>query len=796
MISPKFKKSFFTKATSIFLALTFCFYNVSFAAVEKDPVQSEVIVQEVVEQGPLSVEDIGIAIDSGTVKSKFSGDTGKVIIHIQDAHCNYEAQNNINKILDQLTRECGLDMISVEGAEGIVDTSWFRAFPDAEIRKEVATYFMKKGEITGAEFFSITGEFNGTIFGAETREYYVKNLRAFTEVYPYKEQIENYFLNLRTISNRLKTMVYPPKLREVDSKIREFKDKKIELSDYAEYLNKNAKKYKVDLKNKPNFEKLMQTLEYEHKIDFDIVDSERSDYIDLLSKKMDKEKMTELVTESVRFKKGHIKSVQFYTYLRDLAREYQIEIVQEYPNLFYYYIYTKLYDGINNEGLFKEIGAIEVALKDKLFKNDIERKLDRYSALIDMYVDLVNIELTNDDYDQFNAYIAEFNIEDVVNFINSLCAKYNLNYPRENIPAQISENIPNMVDFYEIAMKRDHALIDNTIKQMEKMAQDRCVLIAGGFHTRGIKDILEKQGISYVVVTPKITKDVETPYIKVLTNQRTSLEDIISESVAMPGVAPAQPEEGAQPVETFLGAVSRIYGVDLLIEEGPEGPNKWTVSVVEGGRTLEQVSAATLDEAVSLCAPLWIEKMNAKREAQLIAEKGEQEGRAEAESEWDDLVREDSKWQVLVNRYLTLYRSGLDPSVADKTFKKVAPKIKAQFAEYRQRELEVLSQAAQQAVEGPADEVDEATGGEFDALGYIQSYAEARRADVVRRASIKAGTYKQEDRTDIRDGVVFSFMVHDNDIEDLKEAGLPSTIHPGTGGFYEGRGDHDRWESC
>ena len=76
-------------------------------------------------------------------------------------------------------------MISVEGAEGIVDTSWFKAFPDAEIRKEVATYFMKKGEITGAEYFSITSDYSGTIFGAETREHYIKNLKAFTKTSPY-----------------------------------------------------------------------------------------------------------------------------------------------------------------------------------------------------------------------------------------------------------------------------------------------------------------------------------------------------------------------------------------------------------------------------------------------------------------------------------------------------------------------------------------------------------------------------------------------------------------------------------
>ncbi|KJJ85483.1 hypothetical protein OMAG_000649, partial [Candidatus Omnitrophus magneticus] len=174
--------------------MAFSFYNsggVGFAAeAVKDAANTATIVEAapaVVEVYPINnVNDIGIAIDSGTIKSRYQGNTDKVIIHIQDAHCNYEAQDNINKILDQLSKECGLNMISVEGAEGVVDTSWFRAFPDEEIRKEVATYFMKKGEITGAEFFSITGDYKGTIFGAETKDDYITNLKAFTKTYPHK----------------------------------------------------------------------------------------------------------------------------------------------------------------------------------------------------------------------------------------------------------------------------------------------------------------------------------------------------------------------------------------------------------------------------------------------------------------------------------------------------------------------------------------------------------------------------------------------------------------------------------
>ena len=164
------------KTISLILVFSFSFCNASIAAVEKSE-DAQAVAEA---KGKITVEDIGIAIDSGTVKNTYKGRSDKIIVHIQDAHCNYEAQSNINRILDQLWQDYGVKMISVEGAEGIVDTTWFKAFPDAEIRKEVADYFMKKGEITGAEFFSINTDYDGTIYGAEEREYYVKNLKAFT----------------------------------------------------------------------------------------------------------------------------------------------------------------------------------------------------------------------------------------------------------------------------------------------------------------------------------------------------------------------------------------------------------------------------------------------------------------------------------------------------------------------------------------------------------------------------------------------------------------------------------------
>ncbi|MBF0217103.1 MAG: hypothetical protein HQL30_08935, partial [Candidatus Omnitrophica bacterium] len=169
--------------------------------------------------------------------------------------------------------------------------------------------------------------------------------------------------------------------------------------------------------------------------------------------------------------------------------------------------------------------------------------------------------------DIFNEYVKETSVDTIIAYLDSLCKKYGIAAELGGAPEQIVSNIPNMIEFYEVAMKRDRALIDNTINEMNKSGKNLSVLITGGFHTRGMMKLLEEAGISYVVVMPKITKDVETPYIKVLTNQRTSLEDIITERV-MPGTEPSDKKQTVEPsVSKMLSPLLRTYGLGELYKE-------------------------------------------------------------------------------------------------------------------------------------------------------------------------------------------------------------------------------------
>lgn len=645
MLSEKIKRSRFFKSISVCLMVVFSFYNLSYSSIPDHP-----DMQVGISEGPqaLNVQDIAVALNVGRVKSRFEGHNGKTIIHIQDAHCHYEAQQNINNILEQVTREWGVDMISVEGAEGIVDTSWFRAFPDAEIRKEVADYFMRKGEITGAEFFSITSDYDGIIFGAETRDYYIDNLNAFTDVYPYRDTVEDYFKDLSAVASRLKSIIYTPNLRHFDRQATAFDNNDVELSDYAAFLKESAENVGVEFSSFENFARLQKTLYFEEKIDFDVVDRERREYIDLLNQMIDSEEMTNLVTYSVRFKKGHIKPIDFYSYLRELARVHNIEIVREYPNLFHYYLYTKLYDGINVESLFNEIFDLEQKIKAAMFTSEDQKQLDAYADMVNLHIKLINIELTNKHYDRFESYREEVGLNQLLSFFSRMVARYNLRYNIGALPELVERSVPRLIDFYEIAIARDKALVDNTLRKMREEGKDRSVLIAGGFHTRGMKMLLERKGVSYVVATPNITKNIETPYIKVLTNQRTSVEDILTESAAAPGTQQgvSAGSLGSSPLD-FLSPLLRFsYGITMYLDpeqrqalaELSDAMGK--VDSVDGLHlTYEGQVATTFNEAISMLTERWLETL----EAELVNVMGQEA----AQAQWSRFIEDTSLWNML-----------------------------------------------------------------------------------------------------------------------------------------------------
>jgi len=495
------------KIITVLLLQTFLFCNLTFAS---------------------SINDISIPGAIGSVKSSYEGQNKRLIVHIQDAHCNYEAQKNISEILAELYREHDVTLISVEGADDYVNVSQFKDFPDPNAVRKVADRYMEQGELTGPEFLSITSDYPIRLYGAEDIDLYMQNLRNFSSTYPAKEEVAKYFLGIKTVLSRLKGYIYSKELKAFDGKVEDYKAEKIGLSDYTNLLEAYLGQYSISVENYPNFAKLIKTLEYEAKIDFDAVNRERARLIETLNKKLPKEKIEELIARSAAYKAGNISPADFHEYLCVIASPAERgEAI--YPNLPLYAAYARIYEGIRNENLFEELDEIEDAIKERLFENEDQRRLSRASDNAGIILGLIDIKLINREYEYFRTHRDEFVPEFFIDFIREKVETYNLAFSIEEPSSFIKENLLKFEEFYEIALKRDKTLVDNTLKAMDNENARVAALLTGGFHTEGMQRILKEKGISYVVICPNITKDIESSnYIEVLTSRDKLLNRMIT----------------------------------------------------------------------------------------------------------------------------------------------------------------------------------------------------------------------------------------------------------------------------
>ena len=81
-----------------------------------------------------------------------------VIVHIQEAHTNQEAQQHIANILERLIADHGLKLVLVEGGEGDVGLASLRQFGPPEHRNRLADKYFQAGVISAEEYLDIVSD--------------------------------------------------------------------------------------------------------------------------------------------------------------------------------------------------------------------------------------------------------------------------------------------------------------------------------------------------------------------------------------------------------------------------------------------------------------------------------------------------------------------------------------------------------------------------------------------------------------------------------------------------------------
>ena len=158
------KKRLFNKIISTLISVIFIFSSFLTPDLAFAKVTNSHSIQDLGAYSPDSapqfkIANISIHKDNGLIKDLFQGTNGKLIVHIQDAHVNYEGQKSLARILENLIEEHGIELVLVEGGFGDVGLSSLRYFSTQKRREEIADTYLKKGMIAGEEYLDIISDF-------------------------------------------------------------------------------------------------------------------------------------------------------------------------------------------------------------------------------------------------------------------------------------------------------------------------------------------------------------------------------------------------------------------------------------------------------------------------------------------------------------------------------------------------------------------------------------------------------------------------------------------------------------
>ncbi len=208
----------------------------------------------------------------------------RLLIHIQEAHANYDAQTNIRNILEHLSKNYGVKLILLEGAGNKLHPELFNFFPkDKELNGAITDSLMKAGQLTGAEVFMINnlgeretgnverknaverGTNNAivrrsprsvrrtesvTAFGVENAGAYAENREAYRNVYEDRKLTESFLDAFYRQWQKSADQALNKPLREFLDNETAFEEERLPLQDWMGFLKTAAARdLKLDLDN-------------------------------------------------------------------------------------------------------------------------------------------------------------------------------------------------------------------------------------------------------------------------------------------------------------------------------------------------------------------------------------------------------------------------------------------------------------------------------------------------------------------------------------------------------------------
>jgi len=502
---------------------------------------------------------IDVPVELGTVDALYEAPAGanpQFILHIQNAHANYQAQMKIKQLLQYMNKKYGFKTIFVEGASEKLNADYLRLFPDQERNLKLCDELAKQGELTGVELFLMeqgtesgawspesgiknTGKGSALnhvsglhrpsnaveALGIEEAVLYKANYDALKKVFGAETDVNRFFQGFDAKLDHVASKTFSPETRGLIADWKRFEQGRRDFMPFVKGLAKKSKKImNVDLEclfaqvGWPQISRLLVIQQMEKNVNKTKgVEEQFALLKDLRTKGVSKELLATLenFTEGTIAVGKATHEVSPREILERLASEAEPKGFKfsDYPAFSLYAGYVTLRSELDPKTLYEEIEYLFMQMLDTLAKEPQQK------ALLALYRDgellrkLLHLELNRTQWRQAVEAKERIAVPSLVSRLKDAVIASGdaaVRKDQQVMPKAFSGKMDELftagLEFYDYAHKREAVFYKEMQTAMTERKITKAILITGGFHTDGMSDLFRENAISYGIVTPRLSE--------------------------------------------------------------------------------------------------------------------------------------------------------------------------------------------------------------------------------------------------------------------------------------------------
>ena len=460
-------------------------------------------------------------------KSHFAG-TDRVIINIQDLHCHPQVQKNISNIIEMFDKKYGVTNVYLEGAYGDVSTKWLTENIKNDKKKtEILNKILETGKLTGAEYYSAASDKTEIIKGLEKKEPYLDNLKRFGDLLEKQDEIQIILKGIEESTAKVKKQYYTKRQYKIEELSQEYISGSMRPEKYYRLLAKHTEKLGIDLTKYENTYTYIKLLALQKQLDYKAITSQLQALVMILKEKLPYNAYKMLLDNTKNFEQTD----KLYSYIIKISRDLGLDVTSDFKELNKYFTYIELSQKINPLELLKEEERLTREINTRFSDTVAQREVVFLTHFEKYLKDYMSTKITSDDYEYYkenietykrlyNKYVDNKVFSLLKPYMEEVDTFYKINNDRNDY---FTENIFDGIETYEIEdVKEEPKEVNKIIENMDKVTR-LDVIVTGGFHSQTVTDILQNEGVSYIVITPNVqggVKEAEKTYYEIAKEQK------------------------------------------------------------------------------------------------------------------------------------------------------------------------------------------------------------------------------------------------------------------------------------